>query len=183
MCIRDSLGRRPDVQALLANNIGALLQFSGDQAGARERFQTALKLSAEDPARDPIDHARGYLANIAGLTVDAAERARLFDEAVQLLADKLGPEHAETITLRLARAEYTHDPAVARPQLAALCPLLLARRADSYDTCVQCYARLGRIDDELERADDAARSMASVCLLYTSPSPRDRTRSRMPSSA
>ncbi len=160
------LGRRPDVQALLANNIGALLQFSGDQAGARERFQTALKLSAEDPARDPIDHARGYLANIAGLTVDAAERAQLFDEAVQLLADKLGPEHAETITLRLARAEYTHDPAVARPQLAALCPLLLARRADSYDSCVQCYARLGRIDDELERADDAARSMASVgaCL-------------------
>ena len=36
--------------------------------------------------------------------------------------------------------------------------------------------------------DPAARSVAEVvlfypCLLYTSPSPRDRTRSRMPSSA
>ena len=28
-----------------------------------------------------------------------------------------------------------------------------------------------------------ARAYAKVCLLYTSPSPRDRTRSRMPSSA
>ena len=31
--------------------------------------------------------------------------------------------------------------------------------------------------------DPAARAMPLVCLLYTSPSPRDRTRSRMPSSA
>ena len=29
----------------------------------------------------------------------------------------------------------------------------------------------------------AGRGMAEICLLYTSPSPRDRTRSRMPSSA
>ena len=29
----------------------------------------------------------------------------------------------------------------------------------------------------------ACRSLISFCLLYTSPSPRDRTRSRMPSSA
>ena len=32
-------------------------------------------------------------------------------------------------------------------------------------------------------ADDAADDMCVLCLLYTSPSPRDRTRSRMPSSA
>ena len=29
----------------------------------------------------------------------------------------------------------------------------------------------------------AAHQQAQICLLYTSPSPRDRTRSRMPSSA
>ena len=38
---------------------------------------------------------------------------------------------------------------------------------------------LADIDDSLE----AVWSMAKPCLLYTSPSPRDRTRSRMPSSA
>ena len=31
--------------------------------------------------------------------------------------------------------------------------------------------------------DEVARGQSSTCLLYTSPSPRDRTRSRMPSSA
>ena len=31
--------------------------------------------------------------------------------------------------------------------------------------------------------DGATRDLAAICLLYTSPSPRDRTRSRMPSSA
>jgi len=32
-------------------------------------------------------------------------------------------------------------------------------------------------------ADDITKAAAETCLLYTSPSPRDRTRSRMPSSA
>ena len=32
-------------------------------------------------------------------------------------------------------------------------------------------------------AVDVGRQLVNVCLLYTSPSPRDRTRSRMPSSA
>ena len=35
----------------------------------------------------------------------------------------------------------------------------------------------------LRDADLAARILILTCLLYTSPSPRDRTRSRMPSSA
>ena len=36
-------------------------------------------------------------------------------------------------------------------------------------------------DKGLDKAADAAKG--KLCLLYTSPSPRDRTRSRMPSSA
>ena len=35
----------------------------------------------------------------------------------------------------------------------------------------------------LEMDEESAVEMALTCLLYTSPSPRDRTRSRMPSSA
>ena len=36
----------------------------------------------------------------------------------------------------------------------------------------------------VDRAEDVGDSLATLaCLLYTSPSPRDRTRSRMPSSA
>ena len=38
-------------------------------------------------------------------------------------------------------------------------------------------------DNPAEQARDVAMVKESLCLLYTSPSPRDRTRSRMPSSA
>ena len=38
-------------------------------------------------------------------------------------------------------------------------------------------------DAEIQSAGDLARAQGTLCLLYTSPSPRDRTRSRMPSSA
>ena len=37
--------------------------------------------------------------------------------------------------------------------------------------------------DVLQSADVIVHRPKSICLLYTSPSPRDRTRSRMPSSA
>ena len=38
-------------------------------------------------------------------------------------------------------------------------------------------------DDQLGIAKISGRNQSRICLLYTSPSPRDRTRSRMPSSA
>ena len=47
------------------------------------------------------------------------------------------------------------------------------------DDIAQFIARVERNDEAFQRS----LSRAKVCLLYTSPSPRDRTRSRMPSSA
>ena len=45
-------------------------------------------------------------------------------------------------------------------------------------------ARLKFTDEELENFTPQMNEILSyICLLYTSPSPRDRTRSRMPSSA
>ena len=46
-------------------------------------------------------------------------------------------------------------------------------------TSLAWYAEMGRRNDLLS----GLAPQVSVCLLYTSPSPRDRTRSRMPSSA
>ena len=40
---------------------------------------------------------------------------------------------------------------------------------------------LEQVDAAMGKSDDA--DSPNICLLYTSPSPRDRTRSRMPSSA
>ena len=38
-------------------------------------------------------------------------------------------------------------------------------------------------DDSASQVSDKIKDILYACLLYTSPSPRDRTRSRMPSSA
>ena len=48
-----------------------------------------------------------------------------------------------------------------------------------------CYADDVCFDDEVFSLRGKAQVMGMwrICLLYTSPSPRDRTRSRMPSSA
>ena len=45
---------------------------------------------------------------------------------------------------------------------------------------------LSKIQDEIKSISvegESGAGLVKVCLLYTSPSPRDRTRSRMPSSA
>ena len=53
----------------------------------------------------------------------------------------------------------------------------------------KCYGRLGKLSEAYNLAKDAGdialpfMTEILICLLYTSPSPRDRTRSRMPSSA
>ena len=39
------------------------------------------------------------------------------------------------------------------------------------------------VNHKIGEVHDGAATMDWICLLYTSPSPRDRTRSRMPSSA
>ena len=53
--------------------------------------------------------------------------------------------------------------------------------AESLDSEDMCGLTRGFVDD-LEKAISSETGLES-CLLYTSPSPRDRTRSRMPSSA
>ena len=42
---------------------------------------------------------------------------------------------------------------------------------------------LGHINEDYKYSNGERRRLFLICLLYTSPSPRDRTRSRMPSSA
>ena len=45
------------------------------------------------------------------------------------------------------------------------------------------FGVINLIVDDPRRAEKALSDAGMTCLLYTSPSPRDRTRSRMPSSA
>ena len=69
---------------------------------------------------------------------------------------------------------------------SALGPLLyLALREDGYisnDSIKQISELIGITEAQVQSVSTFY-SMYKHCLLYTSPSPRDRTRSRMPSSA
>ena len=53
----------------------------------------------------------------------------------------------------------------------------------TYEKMEADVVALGKEIDRLEKQESLDRELSKPCLLYTSPSPRDRTRSRMPSSA
>ena len=58
-------------------------------------------------------------------------------------------------------------------------------RIEKLQTEIETLERINNnIDEQVrDKIDETIEAMRMVCLLYTSPSPRDRTRSRMPSSA
>ena len=56
----------------------------------------------------------------------------------------------------------------------------LLHRLDGFEVVV---VHLPVTGDEWLAGHESSGSLDEICLLYTSPSPRDRTRSRMPSSA
>src|SRR5665811_2551313 len=55
-------------------------------------------------------------------------------------------------------------------------------RTDDQSVLFQHKAMIGRVDSPWRRHGRCPGRGSDPCLLYTSPSPRDRTRSRMPSS-
>ena len=57
------------------------------------------------------------------------------------------------------------------------------RGDDITEKILMMYKKLNRDDISYLLLPGTILSMYNICLLYTSPSPRDRTRSRMPSSA
>ena len=69
--------------------------------------------------------------------------------------------------------------------LAVAIGLILSSAAQGADISASAIeARFAAMEKRLQLAESrAAKAEARACLLYTSPSPRDRTRSRMPSSA
>ena len=74
--------------------------------------------------------------------------------------------------------------AAAAPSLAETVDLLgivVAKMSEKLDQNGETLAAIQKT--ALESRDAAQTAKTYTCLLYTSPSPRDRTRSRMPSSA
>ena len=60
--------------------------------------------------------------------------------------------------------------------------VVITDRNELDDQIASTYTNAGRANSKTDQAKNSD-ALRRICLLYTSPSPRDRTRSRMPSSA
>ena len=85
----------------------------------------------------------------------------------------------EALRNTVAQTQIFFDSNISRD----LEPQLLSLLEANFDAVLLRLNTSAQIDKEIARQADALRWLYIDCLLYTSPSPRDRTRSRMPSSA
>ena len=83
----------------------------------------------------------------------------------------IGPKDLEKGTVELARRDTFQKQSVSMDEVINIVPSLLIEIQELLFKKALKYR-----DDHITNVDD-------FCLLYTSPSPRDRTTSRMPSSA
>ena len=106
--------------------------------------------------------------------MDVAERRRPQDGKINKEIASLGG--GRQIDLRVSTV-----PTVATQHSESVVLRILDRQSIEFG-----LAELGLTDDNFElfqRMIHKPHRLIQTCLLYTSPSPRDRTRSRMPSSA
>jgi len=167
-------------------------------------------LSNQETANLKDMYHRGWRSKVIDTTYARAEGAaglrsaldRICAEARQAIQDgyslivlsdrELGPERVPVSSLLATGAVHHHlvrheertqigivvESGEAR-EVHHFC-LLIGYGADAVNPYIALYAlRQARVDGKI--SDDFTDQ--KICLLYTSPSPRDRTRSRMPSSA
>ena len=120
-----------------------------------------------------------------------AEIERLRAELTELQAEKESQDTAlSELSQKQAATQSTHDPLArcfgsaenVRESLGKIVSELDADSADTAETRRVVAESTRDLHDMADGAGDISKKLQD-CLLYTSPSPRDRTRSRMPSSA
>ena len=157
MCIRDSL---TVCAALTAHGCNCTVLEAADRVGGRMRTL--------DGAFDGLDAGAHWVHGGR----DASQPVRRWLDAR---------------AIETARSPYYDGAAVSGATGERLdgAAGAAARALDAWDAAAGrwCLARAADDDASVADALGAAAAEPAVCLLYTSPSPRDRTRSRMPSSA
>ena len=115
----------------------------------------------------------------------AEDRAR--DRHLSIGLKPAGELQAEEATWLIANGFHApYERMIAPyPRYKELHALRHARRSFDVDALrdLQVWHKLSWMDPDLLAGDARLRALIENCLLYTSPSPRDRQKSRMPSSA
>ena len=132
--------------------------------------------------------SQAELAQVSVARDETSEAVRLLESLMARSIDEHGRIHplSETLANRVEAIQVAtgrgQEAAVAR---SARCESIAQLASDWYSGAQECL--LAAADLYISLGDDGRAEQTLIrfqsCLLYTSPSPRDRTRSRMPSSA
>ena len=152
-----------ELQACKAWVVWRMTYVTRDEAHDRWKFSKIPYYPT--PPGEPSEKRNG----IQGSDADRAKLGTYSDalNVAGVLLHKTSESHHTTSALRIAGVGIAMLPDLG----------LVAFDADS------CIDADGNISPEVLELTDGTYAEISPCLLYTSPSPRDRTRSRMPSSA
>ena len=135
--------------------------------------------------RDLANSSQALLDEYESLVKDGIEPTKEEKEKLDLITIKLKNRLGESVVaIDKETGALTLNTKAVREQIKL-------KRFASDQEAATLASRLKGIQDEIKVQERAAKisqkqketAQAQVCLLYTSPSPRDRTRSRMPSSA
>ena len=136
--------------------------------------------------RDPENEAPGPddLFDF-GTVATILQLIRLPDKTVKILVE--GGSRAEVLSISDGDEFFVSEVNIIEeePVSAAESEALVRSLMSAFDQYVQLSKKVpAEVMTSLSSVDDPSRLVDTIaCLLYTSPSPRDRTRSRMPSSA
>ena len=136
--------------------------------------------------RDLIGHfTMGRFLFAADFAGDTARRDELLGGMPERFGDVLGDDHLATYRYASAALDAAVDgiedvEATADFFLGQM-PIGAALETISGDNLVHCWDLARSTGQDFDPPDDLVE--ATTCLLYTSPSPRDKRQSRMPSSA
>ena len=175
-----------DIQSLVRNNgVNAVLELEIDG----EQYLTMVKHVDQNVLTFDIDHV-DLLAIKRGEKVEVEVPLTLTGEPAP------GTMHIQDADVLLVEADVLNIPEEIEVSIEGLEDGAVITAGDvtmpedttlvaEEDTVIVSIS-LPEVDEELEEAAEAAEeggADAGACLLYTSPSPRDRQKSRMPSSA
>ena len=134
----------------------------------------ALARAVREDAVNPTDASRILRHELRQLNTNRSHKLEVRSHGAQASIEKYAPERPP---------RNSSDDALHADHVYP-CTSDLLYEVTTLDAWVGQLRRLAAVVEMIkgERGSDLSRR-SKICLLYTSPSPRDRTRSRMPSSA
>ena len=156
-------------------------------------YLVLFELFDENPTEEPEDGSIIKKENIKGLFKASTDKSGRFSgnvtipartEKIWLYSDYLGTVSPIELTIKDKSISFNQNDYIAshRDRTRAVTPVNEFKYPDEYKILGD-WSESGKPTYLLPKANTPDYILYNICLLYTSPSPRDRTRSRMPSSA